>query len=139
MNRHQQTALDTALSQKPFLQPLVTRLLAIGGKVTVVWNDDTTTTEGFVHCLLAVGRVTNGKGSRLRPMAASRCHSNAIRLARRYPKRYQREIGFALSKDGLWRSHSWLHDIRQNRIVETTERRSAYFGITMVGKTESHD
>jgi len=35
-----------------------------------------------------------------------------------------------LSKDGLFRPHSWVWDIKESRIVETTEPRVVYFGVT---------
>ena len=41
--------------------------------------------------------------------------------------------GYALSKDGMWRQHSWLvlRKCRSYKIVETTEKREAYFGFAM--------
>ena len=61
----------------------------------------------------------------------SDCHANAARLWR------ASEIesigtGYALSDDGLWREHSW--GWRQGDVlVETTERRRAYFGVKLDG------
>src|SRR5258708_7764341 len=38
--------------------------------------------------------------------------------------------GYALSKDGLWRQHSWLVT-PEGGLVETTVRRAAYFGAVL--------
>jgi hypothetical protein len=130
VNIIQRVHFDDALKAKPFLRVLVQRLLSLGGSVACVWNDDETTEKSFVNVLLMLGRVSGGKAARLQQMAGSQCHSNSINLTRRYPKRYQREIGFALSQDGLWRPHSWVWDIKKNQIVETTEKREVYFGFT---------
>jgi hypothetical protein len=132
MNAIQREKFDAALLTKPFLQELVTRLLVIGGDLVVCWNEDECTTEGFVLTLLGVGRVTNGKTARLRfkGMEPCHCHENAIRLMRKHPGRYQRELGYALS-GGTWVPHSWVWDIKESSIVETTCERKAYFGMTM--------
>jgi hypothetical protein len=132
MNEVQQLRFDEAIKKKPFLTLLVNRLLAFRGSIVVCWNEDQCTSEGFVACLMVLGRATAGKSARLRlkGMERSHCHSNAIDLARKYPKRYQREIGYALSRD-MWVPHSWIWDIRDSRIVETTCPRDAYFGVTL--------
>ena len=41
--------------------------------------------------------------------------------------------GYALSKDGMWRQHSWLvyKTPRSSHIIETTEERVLYFGFVM--------
>ena len=59
----------------------------------------------------------------------SQCHSNsaALYLARKDFEDIKIMTGFALSEDGLWRFHSWC--ILDNmKIIETTEKRLAYFG-----------
>lgn len=41
--------------------------------------------------------------------------------------------GYALSKDGMWRQHSWLvlKKARSYKIIETTQERELYFGFVM--------
>lgn len=41
--------------------------------------------------------------------------------------------GYALSDDGMWRSHTWciLVEENSNTIIETTEERLAYFGFVL--------
>lgn len=68
-------------------------------------------------------------------MENSRCHDNCDKLY------LQNDIvnvysGFALSDDGLWRTHSWGYDTDDEHnstisefIVETTEPRLLYFGV----------
>ncbi len=64
----------------------------------------------------------------------SRCHQNVLRLRETNP---QLEVctGYALSKDGIWRSHSWCFESAVYRIVETTEKRIAYHG-AFLGRRE---
>lgn len=70
----------------------------------------------------------------------SRCHSNSANLW--YNNRNSCEehdfaviicTGYALSEDGIWRQHTWLVMAapRSNNIIETTEKRIAYFGFGM--------
>jgi len=96
----------------------------------VLWNPDITTQESFVKCLLGLGRVTRGVTARLQEMVMSNCHENSKGLAKKFPKRYQAETGYALSDDGCWRPHGWVWDIKESRIVETTVLRKLYFGFT---------
>jgi hypothetical protein len=45
VNPFQQVLFASALQSKPFLQPLVDRLLSVGGSIACVWNDDETTSK----------------------------------------------------------------------------------------------
>lgn len=62
----------------------------------------------------------------------SDCHRNAVRLWRQGAAAAI-GTGYALSDDGLWREHSWGVE-SDGRVVETTEPRVAYFGVTMSGE-----
>jgi hypothetical protein len=57
------------------------------------------------------------------------CHGNAADLWARDPEKYQLVTGYALSDDGLWRSHSWVVDDRH--LYETTCRCERYFGAAL--------
>lgn len=65
------------------------------------------------------------------------CHRNAceLYLANRNFKDGILRIatGYALSKDSMWRQHSWLvlRKARSYKIIETTEKRELYFGFCM--------
>ncbi len=123
------------------------RLVAFGGEET-----------GFsdyipdVASLLARGQVWSGQGAEMVDSESSNCQVNSLcEYAERldFSTRNRRSagskvkpqthvavaIGFALSKDGIWRQHSWLLERRQDRVgvVETTEPRIAYFGRVLTG------
>jgi hypothetical protein len=38
--------------------------------------------------------------------------------------------GYALTRDGMWRQHSWVYT-RSGTVVETTVKRVQYFGFIM--------
>ena len=59
-----------------------------------------------------------------------RCHQNVLRLWEANPD-LKVCTGYALSKDGIWRSHSWCFDQSIHRIVETTKKRVAYHGVVL--------
>jgi hypothetical protein len=44
--------------------------------------------------------------------------------------------GYGLSKDNMWRPHSWLVGIAKSQpyVIETTEPREAYFGVSFNSK-----
>jgi hypothetical protein len=128
MNEHQQSAYDAALKASPFLLPLVDRLLSLGGTCAVVWNPDFITGEPFTKLLLQYGSARDGHSAILRDMEMSHCHQNAVSLAIRFPKKFERHIGYGLS-DSLWRPHSFLVTRKTNQILETTARREKYFSI----------
>jgi len=62
-----------------------------------------------------------------------RCHQNALHL---WETNRGLDVctGYALSKDGIWRSHSWCFDRRRYRIMETTKKRVAYHGAVLPRK-----
>lgn len=64
----------------------------------------------------------------LRPGTPRQCHTNVARLAR--DEGVLACTGYALSADGLWRSHSWARS-SAGQLVETTEVREMYFGILL--------
>jgi hypothetical protein len=59
-----------------------------------------------------------------------RCHQNVLCLSEANPD-LKVCTGYALSKDGIWRSHSWCFDQSIHRIVETTGKRVAYHGAVL--------
>lgn len=68
----------------------------------------------------------------------SRCHANAARLWEDDPDNISIMTGWALSKDGIWRQHTWVITCemppKTGRIIETTEKRLVYFGYRMTKK-----
>ena len=64
----------------------------------------------------------------------NRCHQNCAYKWKENPDRkFTIATGYALSKDGMWRLHSWLVERkpRSTTIIETTSPRIAYFGYVM--------
>ena len=131
MNKFQKKQFDAAVKARPYLKKLGRKLLSLGGDTVVLWNPDALTEESFVMLLLTFGRVSKGKPAYFHEMSRNSCHDNARALARRHPKRYQVESGYTLSSDKCWRPHSWVWDIKNSLLVETTEPRLLYFGLTM--------
>lgn len=88
--------------------------------------------------ILDRGYLRNGTALMM-PGEPSHCHSNVCNLWEQNRAGLDVHIctGYALSKDGLWRCHSWLlhayNTATQHRVrvVETTEKRIAYFGFEM--------
>ena len=62
---------------------------------------------------------------------AVHCHDNSIWLQEANPHLHLC-TGYALSNDGIWRSHSWCFEEQSYRIVETTSKRVAYHGSVLV-------
>lgn len=61
------------------------------------------------------------------------CHCNSANLWDANRDRCFIATGYALSEDGLWRSHSWVVQPmpRTLRVWETTVKRVAYFGVVL--------
>ena len=74
---------------------------------------------------LEMMRVTKAPGE------ASRCHTNSAFIWELDPDRYELMTGYGLSKDGVWRQHSWVYDTKEGEIIETTEERVVYYGFRM--------
>ena len=117
--------LDRFVADNPSHRPLFDRLLSIGGGQVVA------TFEPDLTLLLERGEFYDGAGADLVLGEPCRCHDNAVRMWLDDPDRYVIETGWALSPDGLWRQHSWVYDTSNERIVETTELRTLYFGVTL--------
>lgn len=125
---------EPAKSQVTVYQKLNDILLEIGGSETcfAYWDSDFTK-------LLERGYYRNGK-SRKAKGKACHCHYNASRI---YDERADENdaticTGMALSNDGMWRQHSWIIQKYESpsgkaktRILETTEKRVAYFGFEL--------
>lgn len=62
----------------------------------------------------------------IRHMEDSMCHDNCEILQSREPDLVW-YIGWVLSEDARWRSHSWMVDVEGN-VIETTEERLIYLG-----------
>jgi hypothetical protein len=110
--------LAAVIRSQPQFALLAHRLLAVGGvQVAAVLEED-------LEPLLARGRtrrphtITHVQGE------PSGCHANAAALYQ--PHRHRIVTGWALSRDGLWRQHSWCE--QNSKLIETTLPRAIYYG-----------
>ena len=65
-------------------------------------------------------------------MRVSSCHDNAMKLLKTNNAK-EMHTGLALSKDRLWRHHSWAISL-DGKIIETTISRLVYLPITIITK-----
>lgn len=115
------------LKEQPRLAPLVKMLLAIGGEmVCLCFEEDLATLLG------KRGRKWPASTARSVRGEPCRCHQNAANLWDRNKAEISIVTGWALSRDGIWRQHTWCWQTpvrgRTGRVVETTTKRVAYFG-----------
>jgi hypothetical protein len=127
--------LDSRLAEHLKVQPefakLVERLLALAGSKVV----PPPLPESDLDTLLSRGCEWEVSSRLIRGMPSS-CHQNVALLHLRNPQRFRIVTGYALSDDGLWRQHSWVHDsspFRRRHTIETTERRIRYVGVGLEG------
>jgi len=104
--------------------PLKKTLLAIGG-----WGVCVPKIEEDLQRILKRGRRFPGRSKSMRG-EQSRCHSNSAACWSANEDNCSICTGYALSKDGMWRQHSWVYT-NDGAVVETTEKRIAYFGFVM--------
>lgn len=92
--------------------------------------------------ILSRGQLWYGDRVQVFKGRPSQCHSNICDLWEQNRNEHEVAIatGYALSSDGMWRQHSWmmLRGARSVKVIETTEKRVAYFGFVMTQK-ESFD
>ncbi|PYY15121.1 MAG: hypothetical protein DMG60_18505 [Acidobacteria bacterium] len=121
------TRTERALSESPYLKRLHDLLVEIGGEAVVLWNGSNR--ERLVNDLIGLGKAESAHRVRMQPGEPGNCHENSRRLASERPQQYLLCTGYALSKDSVWRPHSWVWDVETSSIVETTEERIVYFGL----------
>jgi len=97
-------------------------LAAAGGEEVVPHQEP----DGFIDALLKNGKLLQPAAIAMKRMTASDCHGNAATLFR--AGKGMIATGYALDEDGLWRQHCWVVDSKR-RVIETTVRRRAYYGI----------
>jgi hypothetical protein len=128
MDQEQREFLESkfrsALADQPQLQQLSDLLLEIGGAFVVAPNK----IDRDVAALIARGFVMTRRVV-LNRIASNGCHSNVAELWRG-GSIIGIATGYALSRDKLWRQHSWGMR-RDGVMLETTEKRLKYFGILL--------
>ena len=110
----------------PRLQELKIRLLnEIGAAVVLPVSEDD------IEGIMDKGYFLRGENSILRIGERCRCHSNSSKIWELDNERYCIMTGYAMSEDGVWRSHSWVWDNEREIVIETTQSRLLYYGFKM--------
>ena len=116
---------DEAALKQPALRRLREKLLRLGGVALVA----PPARDPDLDAVLAAGVAFEATNVKHVPGLDSQCHANVSRLWAEKSERLQIVTGYALSDDGLWRCHTW--GLETDRVVETTEMRLLYFGVTL--------
>jgi hypothetical protein len=117
----------------PEFAQLNDKLLKIGGeRVAERFEED-------LHKLLTRGEIIKPKKVVLVKMRDCQCHANSATFYENYSQKngfdnVQIVTGWALSKDNIWRQHSWIYMPMDDVIVETTLKRKIYFGFYLNNK-----
>ena len=123
---HNERLLQQHARTNPAWRELGDRLKLIGGKAVCA------TFEEDMNLILREGRtwVPVQKHVVLARGENCRCHQNVLCL---WENNRGLDVctGYALSGDGIWRSHSWCFDRTRYRIIETTQKRVAYHGAVL--------
>jgi hypothetical protein len=119
--------LQEAEAKFPGFKDLRRTLLRLGGLGVCAPESDPLLDE-----ILAHGVVFDASGAKRLRGRDNRCYENVSRLCLKHPDRFQIVFGWALSADGLWRSHAWA--LEGERVVETTVVRVLYFGVRITAE-----
>jgi hypothetical protein len=121
------------------LKPLEKKLLSVGGKVVVCCYEED------LEKLLTRGQVFTPKKVNYKRMRRSGCHANAGIFWNNYSKEHGTDsvkivVGWGLTeRDQYWRQHSFIYLPKENKIIETTEKRQIYFGFILTeDEAEKH-
>jgi hypothetical protein len=123
---HNERLLAAHSRTKPAWRELGGRLKLIGGMAVCA------TFEEDMKLILREGKTWLARQKEIVLVRGEdcRCHQNVLHLWERN-RGLDVCTGYALSKDGIWRSHSWCFDCRRYWIIETTEKRVAYHGAAL--------
>jgi len=87
--------------------------------------------DSHIGKLVDRGRYFAGARALMRRGLPSACHANASMTFVETRGDIRIVSGYALSRDGLWRQHSWGVASEDGRVVETTVRRVRYYGFAL--------
>jgi hypothetical protein len=117
--------LKGAVKTQPKLTELKRLLLKIDGDFLVAPPKP----DSHLALLLRSGFVMHGPVT-LKITATSACHQNAAAIWRSHKSNVVGiATGYALTRDGLWRQHSWV--VLRDGLLETTVKRTKYFGVLL--------
>jgi hypothetical protein len=91
--------------------------------------------------LVVSGHIWPQKVVRAKAAEHNACHEVAADIHSQDPSRFTHIYGYALTADdGMWRSHSWVHDRRTDQLIEPTpSSRAKYFGVALSDPNRSHE
>jgi len=110
----------------PEIDPLKQRLLAVAGYAAVMPR-----IEEDLAKIMSRGRFFRGYNSQTMRGRPCHCHGNTAALWEANPKDLQICTGYALSRDGVWRQHSWAYFALTDCVIETTVKRVLYYGYVL--------
>ena len=120
------------IKKEPSLRLIRLRLLKVGGcDVSLMLPD------AELPLLLKRGILFEDCIIRLKKAEGNLCHVNAGRLWLKDKAHLRICTGYALSPDGMWRQHTWLIRSDEKKIIETTVRRTTYYGVVLDPGDES--
>ena len=108
------------------LDELKKRLLDIAGFAVALpgFEDD-------LENITRRGRLWRGYNAIRKKCKNCRCHANSCYLYIANRRQTRICTGYAMSRDGAWRQHSWCVNLASGRPIETTEKRVLYYGFMM--------
>jgi hypothetical protein len=115
----------TTLQKENFV--LINKILSFAGNIVCMGHGE----EPDLEILLSNGYFMYGKNSIKAKGTPISCHENSAVLWHKKQKELYIMTGYALSKDGMWRQHTWCVQKSNNLILETTEKRVAYYGFLL--------
>ena len=122
--RWQELSAKRAVHDNAETEQLKQILLRYGGWAAGIEPDDPDLTK-----LIERGIIMTGRGAKIKKGKPINCHCNAAGLWIDGLARIC--TGYALSRDGMWRQHSWGLT-QSGQIIETTVGgRVAYFGVIL--------
>lgn len=114
-----------SLEEQPRWAVLKAKLLSLGGdSVSMYMEED-------LERIIKRGIALKGHRARMERGEPCACHSNAAYLWDANRDSVNIMTGYALSKDGCWRQHTWAVMKDLQTPVETTTRRALYFGFVL--------
>jgi hypothetical protein len=105
-------------------ETLKQRMLAVAGQAVCLHR------EIDLKELLARARFSRGYNARMMVGEPIRCHANSAALWDANRNKLRLVTGYGLTRDGMWRQHSWCID-QDDRVVETTVKRLLYYGFIL--------
>ena len=113
-------------SERVSLKQLKSKLLTLGGeRFQVDWFLNEQLPPMVRTVLYHYGEAIEPSNVKYIKMESGQCHAHCETLSQKHG--WDWFTGFALSRDGIWRVHSFCLD--GTEIIETTESRVRYFGM----------